>query len=177
MHRTLACVGILLAGSLVGCSKDKVKEPATSASATQPRGETVVVEVEETQMTPASGTMTPASGATPPPSGFTGFTETEPRDEEALVELEPDPGPVIAEIETAHELTDVACRQQSRCGENATEQCNRVVKEQTSKAVEGCSKGLSRTELYVCLTAINEKACGSSPASIEECKASSLCLR
>ncbi|HVJ20007.1 MAG TPA: hypothetical protein VM686_31550 [Polyangiaceae bacterium] len=173
MQKAFACVAMLVAGSLVGCSKDTYKEPSTAAYETVPRGRSVPTKeakrqvVETPVMTPASGTtvMTPASGATPPPVG------TQPGPELAVGSR----GAVILQDEAADELGHAICERQARC-ESAARECDQTVKERATRAVEGCDHGLSRTEFYVCLTAISEKACGTSPSELTECNSSSLCL-
>ena len=174
MQKSLACAAMLLAGSLVGCSKDKYREPSTARSETVPRGHSVPTKVVEREapaespvMTPASGTtvMTPAAGTTPAPVG------TEPGPELAVGSR----GPVLLQDEAATELAHAICERQSRC-EGASDECERTVKERSSRALSGCDHGLSRTELYVCLTAISEKACGAAPTELAECRVSSLCL-
>ncbi len=205
MQKTLAWVALTLAGSLVGCAKDKDREP--SAAKTEPRGPSTPVEVaksaapvqpaarEEPKMTPASGTTErkPASGTeerTPasatremaPASGTGGLTPAsgtrvpgagaEPGPELAVTSR----GSVLLQQEAASELAAAVCQRQSACGENASRDCQRTVLEQSKTALAGCDHGLSRTEFYVCLTAISEKACGTSASTLAECSAASLCL-
>jgi hypothetical protein len=176
MQKTLAWVALALAGSLVGCARDKYREP-TSAKV-EPRGHSTPTEVaksevpvqlaarQEPNMTPASGTreMTPASG--------TRAARTEPGPELAVTSR----GPVLLQHEAANELAAAICEQQSACGENASGDCERTVSQQSESALAGCDHGLSRTEFYVCLTAIAEKACGTKPIRLTECSAASLCL-
>ena len=163
MQKTLACVAVLLASSLVGCSKDKVKEPTTAAAAPAPP--TVVTEQGEV-MTPASGTTEQMR-----PAALT--MEPTPR---RMPDTSPDRGPVIRREEVVTELTAAICERQARCSGSSASECEETVKKQTASALEGCEHGLSQTEFYVCLTALNEKACGETPPETHECRAASLCL-
>ena len=173
MSRTLACVAILVAGSGMGCSKARYTQPAEVGYETEPRGHSTatakaqMAKGEEPAMTPASGTtMTPASGTTAPVAG------AEPGPELAVGSR----GPVILQDDAAEELSAGVCQHQASCGEGAVGECERTVKEASLEALAGCDHGLSRTELYVCLTAISEKACGTDVTALAECSASSLCL-
>jgi len=155
MQRRLACVAMLLAGSVLSCGKDRHQEPRAAGPASE-------------ELTPASGTteMTPASGTSAPAAG------AEPGPELAVTSR----GSVILQEDAVRELTGAVCQRQSLCGEGAEEECEGTVEKQAQAALGGCVNGLSRTELYVCLTAIAEKECGASPSELEECSPSSLCL-
>src|SRR5262245_58550071 len=172
MQKTLACLAIACVGSFVGCSKDKVREPTTARGHSTPAAAESKAQPapspEEPKMTPASGTreMTPASGTKPAVVG------TEPGPELAVGSR----GSVILQYDAANELGDAVCQRQASCEKDTAKECDQVVRDQAKAALAGCDHGLSRTEFYVCLTAIAEKACGTDPAQLTECRAASLCL-
>src|SRR5262245_56700516 len=85
MHKTLACVAMLLVGSFAACSKEKHQEPSKTPVGydTQPRGHSTPTKTARTEQPqpgiesewPTEPGMTPASGTQPgtpgmgPPSG------------------------------------------------------------------------------------------------------------
>jgi hypothetical protein len=189
MQKTLACVAMLLAGALAGCSKDKHKEPATAGYDTQPRGHSIPTQVARAEPTeieeqvgvetewPEEPGMTPAAGTT---EGMTPAAGTEDFAEPSAAEGLASGGPVILQYEGANYLAQALCKHEKECGRiGATDAwCEEVVKSQVLEPLGTCEQGLSRSELRECVNAIDRDGCDvelDEAKAMEECSTDSLC--